>query len=99
MTELVPFLIRYKVASLRRSTRGTITGSVHVELGPFAFPDRGWSDFIVVIFTWWLEALRKLVSGERRIELLFMDGPYAMHITAVEHTTCLVECIEKVREP
>jgi hypothetical protein len=99
MTEPVRFSIGCAVATLQRSTKGSITGNVHVELGTFVFPDRGWSDFVVVILGWWLKALKKLVNGEKRVELPFMDGPYAIYVTAVESTMCTLECVKKAREP
>lgn len=96
---LSDFLIRFDVATLRRSAKGSITGNVFIELGTFIFPDRGWSDFVVIIFGWWLTALKRLVDGERRVELPFMDGPYAMRVTAFEPATWTLECVETVHAP
>jgi hypothetical protein len=95
MTGLVPFLLRYDADTLRRSTKGSITGNLYVELGTFVFPDRGWSDFVVVILGWWLEALSRLIDDNRVAELEFMDGPYAMRATAVDLSTCTLECLQK----
>lgn len=97
LTGLVEFLLRCDVESLRRSTKGSITGSLYAELGTFVFPDRGWSDFVVVLLGWWLEALYRLVDGNRTAELEFMDGPYAMRVTAVDLSTCSLECVQKAR--
>ena len=97
MTGPVPFSLRCDVETLRRSTKGSITGRLYVELGTFVFPDRGWSDFVVVILSWWLEALYGLVDGNRTAELGFMDGPYAIGVTAIDLSVCSLECFQKGR--
>jgi len=95
----VQFLIRCDRATLLRSAKGSITANVHVELGTLVFPDRGWSDFVIVILGWWLEASNRLVEGARTIELRYMDGPFAIRATASSPTSCILECLEKAREP
>ena len=97
MTGVVPLSLRCDVAALRRSTKGSITGDLHVEVGMFAFPDRGWSDFVVVVLGWWLRALHRLGAGEQSAELAFMDGPYQMDVTRVDQSTYELECLEKAR--
>jgi hypothetical protein len=63
--------------SLTRSAQGQIAGIIYIELGGEAFPDNRWSDSVVVILEWWLNALRSLKTGHQsRIEFLFMDGPF-----------------------
>jgi len=39
---------------------GSITGIFYVDFGSTRFPEEGWSDFPVIVTTWWLEALAKL---------------------------------------
>src|SRR5215213_8990361 len=63
--------------SLSRSQRGQVAGIVYLELGGEAFPDPQWSDSVVVILGWWMEAILQLRSGDRAsAELGFMDGPF-----------------------
>jgi len=48
--------------------------------GRTAYPEEGWLDFGAVILGWWIVALMKLLAGEPRVELLFMDGPFALSV-------------------
>lgn len=98
VTALVPFSLRCDLETIRRSAKGSITGSLHVQLGMLAFPDRGWSDFVVVVLVWWLDALYRLAAGHRTVALEFMDGPYAMQVTAVDMPTWTLECVRKAGE-
>jgi len=95
VTGLVPFLLKCDVETLRRSASGSITGNLYVELGTTAFPDRGWSDFVVVVLAWWLRALSTLVEGAGSADLQFMDGPFSMSLTAVDLSTCTLECVQR----
>ena len=52
-----------------------------LHVGKLRFPDARWTDFVVVVLTWWCQALRRLLAGERRpIEVRFMEGPYLVEI-------------------
>jgi hypothetical protein len=88
MTERVPTFVdesrievRGDLATLHKSARGSITGTLEAVIGEFVFPGRGWSDFVVVVLGWWLAALKELIRGAQSAELLFMDGPFVICIT------------------
>jgi hypothetical protein len=98
MTLTVPFVLRCDISTLRRSTKGSITADIHVGLGTYTFPAPGWSDFVVIILRWWLEALYALTRGGESAELLFMDGPYLMVVTA-DASTCKIDCLENSKTP
>jgi hypothetical protein len=68
-------------ASLKRSEVGSITGRVFLR-GPIGdFPERGWSDFPVVILASWIEGLADVVIEKTQsFQGLFMDGPFAFVI-------------------
>lgn len=58
-------------------TSGNIVGEIYLNVDGKVFPDKGWSDFIVIILTWWIEAISK-VNTKRKFDsfkLTFMDGP------------------------
>lgn len=41
------------------------------------FPEKEWSDFPVVILSWWIEGLREIESGRSHsFHGSFMDGPF-----------------------
>jgi hypothetical protein len=65
-------------SSLSRSRMGGITGVVYLRGPAGGFPDDRWSDFPVVILSWWIEGLTAVAAGrERSFEGMFMDGPLA----------------------
>ncbi len=68
--------------SQRISRRATIVTPIHVRIGPCCYPTDNWDDFSVVILSWWCEQLHFLRDGLTSCaELLFMDGPYRLHIS------------------
>src|SRR3989442_7692954 len=83
--------VRVNLASLQK--RLNITGEIWLQLGDFDFPSESWSDFPVIILSWWLDALDGLLSRSNRTsEFLFMDGPYSFKI-ARDNDECFLQCI------
>ena len=83
--------IRFDPETLHRSKLGSITGTFSLNMDRIRFPSASWSDFVVVIVGWWIEALR---SNDRTIQLSFMDGPYYLRVSRQAGPEALVECIE-----
>ena len=54
------------------------TGEVHVRFGDVDFPGTDWSDFAVVVLGWWLEQITDLLEQRARVQMKFMDGPFAV---------------------
>ena len=83
--------------TLHQSKMGSVTGVVYFEFSPDRhFPSVGWNDFVVVLATWWMAALEKLVEGQSKVDFLFVDGPY--WITATFQGTCvLLQCTQDRR--
>jgi|LSQX01.1.fsa_nt_gb hypothetical protein len=80
------------------SRKGAVLGNVWVKLGEFAFPSDDWSDFVVVILTWWLNtipALRQHNSASIH-ELQFMDGPYYIQMTTDDQEIVWIVCKERI---
>ena len=64
---------------------GNVTGVIYIELASGAFPERGWSDFPVIVLGWWAEALCQLeVPTRREVLWRFMDGPHRLTLTKVD---------------
>jgi hypothetical protein len=76
----------------------SITGVVYFELDGAHFPAERWNDFVVVITSWWLEALEALERGEQESVLRFMDGPYSITLAKLDGNTVLARCIEDRRD-
>jgi hypothetical protein len=55
-----------------------------------------WSDFPIVVVSWWLEAVVGLVDGRKRnADVSFMDGPYMVHVFAKHRELWQAECVER----
>lgn len=66
------------ISSLSRSRMGSITGVVFLRGPAGDFPDDRWSDFPVVVLSWWIEGLTAVTAGrESSFQGLFMCGPLA----------------------
>jgi len=56
---------------------GSILGKVYFCIGNEFFPDKDWSDFVVVVLGWWVEEISKIEVGKTKtFTLNFMDGPF-----------------------
>jgi hypothetical protein len=73
--------------------RLNVTGEIWLQLRDFPFPSQSWSDFPVIILSWWLDALASLRSAGNA-EFLFMDGPYFFEVVHSDND-CLVRCLER----
>lgn len=63
---------------------GNVTGVIYLDLDSGEFPERGWSDFPVIILSWWTETLLQLETERNEVQWRFMDGPYSANLTAIE---------------
>ncbi|WP_437905530.1 hypothetical protein WME95_45820 [Sorangium sp. So ce327] len=76
----------------------SITGVLYFDFSGYPFPGERWSDFVVVIATWWLDALEKLERGvDHEAVLRFMDGPYWITLTRQDGNAALLRCTEDRR--
>lgn len=78
-------------------TSGNIVGEIYFNIDGKVFPDRNWSDFVVIILTWWIEAVSKVNTKNEldSFKLTFMDGP--IFIKGYVHNGCDTE-LEFTRE-
>jgi hypothetical protein len=74
-------MLRIVLSSLKLGSRGSVTGQIWFDDGD-AFPEVGWSDFPVVLVTWWLDLLARLLSAsDQEGRISFMDGPFRVQAT------------------
>jgi hypothetical protein len=58
---------------------------VYFEFSPERqFPSPGWNDFVVVLASWWMVALKEITEGASEVKLRFMDGPYWISVVSQE---------------
>ena len=69
-----------------------ITGEIWLQLGSVAYPSQSWSDFPVIILSWWLDALASLRSTGNA-EFLFMDGPHLFEVVTSDRNS-LLRCLD-----
>ncbi|PFM75253.1 hypothetical protein COJ46_22125 [Bacillus sp. AFS077874] len=69
--------------SLYKYESDSIIGEIYFQIGDFVFPEVKWTDFVVVILTWWNKEFMYLknASIQSSYELDFMDGPFMVKVT------------------
>jgi hypothetical protein len=83
-------------ATLDQSTNGSITGVIALQGQGWSYPERGWSDFPVVILQWWLQAVQDVstrLGGTAPCR--FMDGPYAFQLVSLTPSDWRLECLAR----
>jgi hypothetical protein len=75
-------LLVFEDELLSRSQSGSVWGRIFFDLGAGAFPDKGWSDLVVVVTNAWIEGLLQITEGTKETtKVFFMDGPLAVNIS------------------
>jgi len=67
--------IKVDLESLNKSIN--ITGIIYFEIDFYRYyPDENWSDFVVIILSWWIKSMKALILSKigRTYEFNFMDG-------------------------
>jgi hypothetical protein len=73
--------VEVDASTLTMSSHGAITGVVAIRADSVSFPEARWSDFPVVIFSWWFEPVSRILAGTSRAwECRFMDGPFSVRL-------------------
>ena len=70
---------------------GAITGPIWLRHQGVEFPERGWSDFPVVILGWWLKHVADLARGAKSALCSFMDGPFEFSVTSEVPGICRLQ--------
>lgn len=62
--------------------RGSAIAGIWLVTRDSAFPEAGWTDFVVVLLVWWADALLKLLRNDgQQARVHFMDGPPAVDVS------------------
>jgi hypothetical protein len=73
--------VEVDVSTLAMSSHSSITGVVAIRTDDAFFPEARWSDFPVVILSWWFEPVSRILAGTSRVwECRFMDGPLSVRL-------------------
>lgn len=88
-------LVVTQLDSLHRSALGSITAKIHLMTSGRCFPEEGWSDFVVVILSWWVEEVVETIKGAKQVaSLRFMDGPFEALILAKHQHVWTVKFVD-----
>ncbi len=80
---------------LQRTAAGVVYGNLSLKVGESSFPHPDWTDFVVVVLTWWCHAVLQLLSEDRGlVEVRFMDGPFLVEIGIAELDTWHMSLVE-----
>jgi uncharacterized protein YkvS len=72
--------------SLYINNSNNILGEIYLEKnGYIYFPEEKWTDFVVIILSWWMKKLRSIkhVKCGENIEVDFMNGPLMLIIEKI----------------
>lgn len=62
----------------------SLVSPICVRLGEDYFPEKDWTDFSIIVLSWWLEQVQALRQGlAKDATLRFMDGPYEIVLTTI----------------
>lgn len=87
--------VRIAEDSIEHTSSRIVTGVVFFDFGEIKFPESEWNDYVVVILSWWLVALRDIVEGRvDTVELRFMDGPFWVSVRNFANDDCEVQCMK-----
>ncbi|BBB90434.1 hypothetical protein [Methylomusa anaerophila] len=70
--------VRTETLNIGQGKSRLITGEICLAIGDVFFPELYWNDFVVIVLTWWLDAINKLKKSAigEVCEFRFMDGPF-----------------------
>jgi hypothetical protein len=96
MFENVEVLVDENDFEMYESSKNII-GQIFFKVEDQYFPQNHWTDFIVVVLSWWLEALDVLQDSKINSsnKLMFMDGPYFIKAIKIEKDIVELEFIER----
>ncbi|MDA4848906.1 hypothetical protein [Hoeflea poritis] len=82
--------------SYEKKSDSLVTGIVYFEFDEHQFPEKNWSDFVIVLLGWWLTAVAKIHSNRSDAEHLeFMDGPFYIELNRIDEENVSIACFER----
>jgi len=78
-------------------SQSKITGEICFVIDNQFFPEQNWNDFVVVILSWWLESLMKLILSDdgSSYDFSFMDGPLLVRGKKIDNDIINLEFVRK----
>ncbi|RIE03933.1 hypothetical protein [Cohnella faecalis] len=89
--------IIFNESSININKKGAVTGEIYFNVDNEYFPGYNWSDFIVVILTWWNKSINQLELSPVgvAVNFSFMDGPFNIRGEKKENDSVTLEFIKR----
>lgn len=92
------FGINISPETLSRATSGAITGRLSVTIDGLDYPEKEWSDFIVIVLSWWIDEILSILKQESDNAICeFMDGSYEFAIDRIDQRDWKISFVEKIK--
>jgi hypothetical protein len=75
-----------------------IIGEIFFDINSYAFPEKGWTDFVIILLCWWTEEFLNQINGKKIGEYNFMEGPFSIKIEFINNQEILMECFERKKQ-
>jgi hypothetical protein len=77
-----------------RSAGGVVYAKLYLEVDGLSFPHPNWTDFAVVVLSWWCKGAASLLEKATSVDIRFMEGPFLVRIRVVDSNVWEVSLIE-----
>jgi hypothetical protein len=87
--------LELRIAGAHQTASGSVVAGLVLRLGQTTFPGgEDWTDFAVVVLSWWAEAVLRLQREDTASEAVnFMEGPHLVRLTRVAAGSWHVELV------
>jgi len=85
---------------LGRSAAGLVYTKLSLEVNGLSFPHAEWTDFAIVVLSWWCAAALRLLEGQSGpVEVSFMDGPFLVEVRPISREIWHLALVENGLRP
>jgi hypothetical protein len=77
------FRVMVRPQTMDKTTLGTISGQIWLQVGDSCFPCKHDSDMVVALLAYWPEELLKLYASRKRVRCYFLDSPHHLSVSWV----------------
>ncbi len=93
-------MIIFDLDTIEQSSSGSVSSVIYWEIDGYAFPEKGWYDFVVVLLTAWLNKLQELkaMSSGGSTRFFFMEGPFEVHCEREGENVCVTFLERTIRD-
>lgn len=87
-------------SSFNRSSLGSVSGEIYLQMGNSFFPEKHWSDLVVPVAAEWVRATANIIFGNSTWEeVFFMDGPFSVKLAIETDNSIRLDLLGPQRYP